>query len=237
MKNNFKKIKKYIVIFLIVYLAIFLVGIVDKFLIFPWIIHFFGLIYLGFIASFVFAVWLGIYSGNNYKRRWFLPVVGVLAYFCLFFLALQIFSLFYVNIFEFILTSDYTVDIAIIISLAIIAAVHSFAIRVVSRLKIAVVIRVFLIAIVVVSIAAPVGIFLNKRYCPTYYKYPDFIIKKMHWDSPQEWYGPFDQMSGYFVAEPWGAYYTYTDEEGNDWYYTIYYDESGWVRDIRMTIR
>ncbi len=237
MKKIPNKIIKIFVLLLKVYLAIFLVGLIERILIFLWISHLIILIFLGFIASFVFAVWLGIYAGKDCKRRWFYPVVGVLIYFCLFFLALQAFTSFFANIFYLILSSDFIIDIVIIISVAIIVAVLTFIIRVVSKWKTAVVIRAVLIIIAVVSLSVPVGVFLNKRYCPTYYKYPDFIIREMDFESIQKWYGTFDQMSSPSAYEHWGAYYTYTDEQGNDWYYTIYYGEFGWVRDIRMEIR
>lgn len=237
MKKIPKKIKKIVVILLITYLAIFLVGIIEIRLIFPWLMHIWMLPYLGFIASFVIAIWLGIYSGNDSKRRWFLPIVGVLGYFCLFFLAVQMYTLCVGNLLDFILSSGFAMDIVIIILGEVIISVLTFFIRVISKWKTAVVIKAALITIAVVSFSVPVGAFLNKRYCPTYYKYPDFIIKEMGWDSVQKWYGTFDQMCNPFAYERWGAYYTYTDEQGNDWYYAIYYDDSGWVRDIRMEIR
>lgn len=229
MKKIPKKIIKNFIIFLKIYLAIFLLGIIEKCFIVPWVISVFVLYYGGYAASFVFAVWLGIYAGNDYKRRWFYPVVGVLVYFCLFFLALFTFNTFYD-------IPPINEDGVIIISVAMIIAVLSFVIRLLSKWKIAVVIRAVLITIVTVAVTVPVGVFLNKRYCPTYYKYPDFIIREMGWDSIQKWYGTFDQMSSPSDYERWGAYYTYTDEQGNCWYYTIYYEEFGWVRDIRMEI-
>ncbi len=236
MKKIPNKLIKIFVLLLKVYLAIFLVGLIERIFIFPWISHLIILIFLGFIASFVFAVWLGIYAGKDCKRRWFYPVVGVLIYFCLFFLALQAFTSFFANIFYLILSSDVIMDIVIIISAAIIVAVLTFIIRVVSKWKTAVVIRAVLITIAVVSLSVPVGVFLNKRYCPTYYKYPDFIIREMGFESIQKLYGTFDQMNNPSAYERWGAYNTYTDEQGNDWYYTIYYGEFGRVRDIRMEI-
>ncbi len=58
----------------------------------------------------------------------------------------------------------------------------------------------------------------------------------MGFESIQKLYGTFDQMNNPSAYERWGAYNTYTDEQGNDWYYTIYYGEFGRVRDIRMEI-
>ncbi len=76
---------------------------------------------------------------------------------------------------------------------------------------------------------------LREKYCTTYYKYPDELIRNMDWHSIQKWYGSFDQMSNHLLYSYWGAYYTYTDEQGNNWYYTIYFEEGG-VTDIRMEI-
>lgn len=232
MKKIPGKIKKNLIIFLIIYLAIFLLGFILRCLVVPWLIGVYVLFYGGHAASFVFAVWLGIYAGNDYKRRWFLPVVGVLVYFCLFFLAFLTYALFppIDNV-----EKEFIANIVIVISLAMIVAILSFVIKFLSKLKIAVVIRAVLITIVTVAVAVPVGVFLNKRYCPTYYKYPDFIIREMGWDSVQKWYGTFDQMSSPRDYERWGAYYTYTDEQGNGRYYTIYFEE-GKVMDIRMEI-
>lgn len=239
MKKIPKKIKKNFIIFLKIYLAIFLLGFIHRCFIVPWVLGIYILFFGGHVASFAFAVWLGIYAGNDYKRRWFFPVVGVLVYFCLFYLAFFTYTLF-IKIFDFPLhdeEKEFITNIVIVILLAMIIAVLSFVIRFLSKWKIAVVIRVVLITIVAVAVTVPVGIFLNKRYCPTYYKYPDFIIREMGWESVQRWYGTFDQMSSPYAYERMGAYYAYTDEQGNCWYYTIYYDGSGWVRDIRMTIR
>lgn len=239
MKKIPGKIKKNFIIFLKIYLVIFLLGIIHRCFIVPWVFGVYILFYGGHAASFVFAVWLGIYAENDYRRRWFYPIVGILVYFCLLFLALFVYTSF-AKLFGIPPQNDtdmeFITNIAIVIVVATIVAVLSFVIRLLSKWKIAIVIKAVLITIVIITVTVPVGAFLNKRYCPTYYKYPDFIIKEMGWDSIQKWYGTFDQMSSPSDYERWGAYYTYTDEQGNCWYYTIYYEEFGWVRDIRMEI-
>lgn len=239
MKKIPGKIKKFFIIFLKIFLAIFLLGIIHRCFIVPWVFGVYILFYGGNAASFVFAVWLGIYAGNDCKHRWFFPVVGILVYFCLLFLAFLTYTSF-AKMFDTLPHDDgekeFITNIVIVILVAMVIAVLSFVIRLLSKWKIAVVIRTVLITIVIIAVTVPVGVFFNKRYCPTYYKYPDFIIREMGWDSIQKWYGTFDQMSSPSDYERWGAYYTYTDEQGNCWYYTIYYEEFGWVRDIRMEI-
>lgn len=98
------------------------------------------------------------------------------------------------------------------------------------------------ISLIVVTVFAFRMVFVELRadwrekYCTTYYKYPDYIIREMDWDSIQKWYGPFDWKTNSLFYEYWGGYYAYTDEQGNDWYYIIYFME-GNVEDIRMEIR
>lgn len=63
----------------------------------------------------------------------------------------------------------------------------------------------------------------REKCCTTYYKYPDYIIREMDWDSIQKWYGSFDWKPSPLFYEYWGGYYAYMDEQGNDWYYTIHW--------------
>ena len=244
-----KKYIKNLIIVLEIYLAIFLLGLILRCFIVSWVLSIYVLFYGGHAASFVFAAWLGVYAGNNYKRRWFFPIVGVLVYYILFYLIFVTFTLA-----DFNLSPNNTGDIkvsksngsvvdikedlanfiennVIVISVAMMIAVLSFIIRLLTKWKIAVVIRAVLIAVVVAAVTVPVGVALNKRYCPTYYKYPDFFIEGNTISMVKDFFGEFD-IKRDFVC----AYYTYTDEEGNSWYYTMYYEEGGVIRKIQMEI-
>lgn len=231
-----KKTTKIFIILLSFYLTIFLVSIIEEPLVIPWVFTLYLLFYGGYVLGFVFAGWLGIYSGNNYKRRWFLPIVGVFVYFCLFFLTLKVFMFFRTDLFPIPpsgdLEKEFIVNNIIVISVTIMISVLSFVIRLLSKWKIAVVIRAVLIAIVTIAIAVPVGISLNKRYCPTYYKYPDFFIKGSRISTVRDCFGEFDINEDFMCA-----YYAYTDEQENRWYYTMRYNmEGGVVETISMEI-
>ncbi len=225
-----KKIIRNFSIFLLIYLTLFLLGIITKFFIVPWVFSILVLFYGGYVAIFVVAVCLGIYAANNYKRRWFLPVVGILAYFCLFQIALFTFNTFYIPPVNAESRQEYAANVVIIILLAMIVSMLSFAIKLLLKLKSSVVIKAFLITAVTVAVVIPVGIFLNKRYCPTYYKYPDFFITGNFRSTVQQFFGEFDINSDSMCA-----YYAYTDEHGNCWYYTMYH-EDGVIKTICLEI-
>lgn len=58
---------------------------------------------------------------------------------------------------------------------------------------------------------------LNRLLCPTYFLYPDFLIETMKlWEIEQIW-GEFD-----IKYNRTGAYYIYTDDEGQRHYYIVY---------------
>lgn len=59
------------------------------------------------------------------------------------------------------------------------------------------------------------------------------MIRGMRSEAIQNYFGTFDCYHD--SSAGWGAYYVYTDEEGNPWYYTIYF-EDGMAVDIRMEI-
>lgn len=61
---------------------------------------------------------------------------------------------------------------------------------------------------------------LNRLLCPTYFLYPDFLIETMKfWEIEQIW-GEFD-----LKYNEMGAYYIYTDDEGQRHYYIMYSDD------------
>ena len=188
-----KKYIKNLIIVLEIYLAIFLLGLILRCFIVSWVLSIYVLFYGGHAASFVFAAWLGVYAGNNYKRRWFFPIVGVLVYYILFYLIFVTFTLA-----DFNLSPNDAEDMnfiennVIVISVAMMIAVLSFIIRLLTKWKIAVVIRAVLIAVVVAAVTVPVGVALNKRYCPTYYKYPDFFIEGNTISMVKDFFGEFD---------------------------------------------
>lgn len=102
------------------------------------------------------------------------------------------------------------------------------------KLKAKVWVRMLIISIIVVCIIFPIGIIMNKIYCPTYYKYPDTIINSMTYRWVEKIYGKFDI---HVYEEGICAYYAYTDEQGNRWYYTMYHDDfDGDIKKISMEI-
>lgn len=226
-----KKYIKNLIIVLEIYLAIFLLGLILRCFIVSWVLSIYVLFYGGHAASFVFAAWLGVYAGNNYKRRWFFPIVGVLVYYVLFYLIFVTFTLA-----DFNLSPNDAEDMnfiennVIVISVAMMIAVLSFIIRLLTKWKIAVVIRAVLITAVVAAVTVPVGVALNKRYCPTYYKYPDFFIDGNLTSIVKDFFGEFDIATDYKCA-----YYAYTDEQGNSWYYTMFH-EDGVIKSISMEV-
>lgn len=80
---------------------------------------------------------------------------------------------------------------------------------------------VWLIIIVIASNAFVLYV-LNRILCPTYYKYPDFMIRNMRQGEIEETFGEFDIEHNLF-----GAYYIYTDSNGERQYYIIYFNEPG----------
>lgn len=202
----------------------------------------FAIFYIIFWVFMVFTPVLligsGIYAGFSIKRRWFYPSLG---YFVCLLVYDGIFmhtSLCVVETFSPILMELFKTGWIVLL---IISHVVMFVIAVMRRKGkrwISILISVVLITVTVFAFRTA---FIDLRedwrekYCTTYYKYPDYIIRKMDWDSIQKWYGTFDQGSNNLFYRDWGAYYTYTDEQGNCWYYTIYFEE-GKVMDIRMEI-
>lgn len=189
----------------------------------------------------VILIGSGIYAGFFIKKRWFYPV---LVYFicCMVIYEGIIMHTFLQDIIAFgiypILMEWFKTGWILLLVIShvimfVIAIMRSKGKRWVSILIsiILIAITVFAFRIVFVELRAD----WREKYCTTYYKYPDYIIREMYWDSIQKWYGTFDQVEDPLSLRCWGAYYAYTDEQGNDWYYTIHFLE-GEVEDIRMEI-
>lgn len=207
----------------------FLLGSLD------FILIIYSLAFIAVIIDLFLAIGLGIYSGFNIKKRWFLPIIGCIVFLLLFKAAECI--TYSVLIGEWVFAGVlYIMKFEIIVrciwmTLSMLAMFVTVIMRGKKSCWIRVLTSVALIMVVILSW----GIGLNREYCPTYYKYPDYIIKEVleYWDSIESVFGEFDiSEEGYFA---YGGYYTYTDEQGNDWYYTIYFEE-GRVNDIRMEI-
>lgn len=171
------------------------------------------------------AIGLGIYSGFNIKKRWFLSMIESAVFYALFKAAesLLITGGLIIMKFEIIV-------LCIWMTLSMLAMV----VTVIMRGKKSCWIRVLASFVLIVAVTLSWGIGLNREYCPTYYKYPDYIIKELLlWDEIEFLFGEFDILKKGYAA--YGGYYAYTDEQGNDWYYTIHFLE-GEVVDIRMEI-
>ena len=82
--------------------------------------------------------------------------------------------------------------------------------------------RKIVITLLVVILLIANLLLLKNIICPTYYKYPDFIIEDMTKYMIEERYGEFDIEGNLF-----GAYYIYTDKEDMPHYYIIYFDDLG----------
>ncbi len=171
------------------------------------------------------AIGLGIYSGFNIKKRWFLPIIECFAFYVLFKSAEWLFMR------ELIIMKFEVIVLCIWLTLSLLA----MFVTVIMRRKDPFWIRILVSFVLIVVVFLSWGVSLNKKYCPTYYKYPDYIIKEVlaYWDSIQSVFGEFDLVKKGYLA--YGAYYAYTDEQGNSWYYTIHFEE-GDVKDIRMEI-
>lgn len=170
------------------------------------------------------AIGLGIYSGFHIKKRWFLTIIECSAFYVLFKAA------------EWFLLGDLIIMKFEIIVLCIWMTLSMLAmfVTVIMRGKKACWVRVLVSLVLILVVTFSWGIGLNREYCPTYYKYPDFIIKEMLLRYEIEsLFGEFDIFQKGYVA--YGGYYAYTDEQGNDWYYMIHFLE-GDVTDIRMEI-
>ncbi len=184
------------------------------------------------------AIGLGIYSGFNLKKRWFLPMIECIVFFILFKVAERI--TFFVLIKAMSLHSiigplHIAVFEIIVLCIWLTLSLLAMFVTVIMRRKDPFWIRILVSFVLIVVVFLSWGVSLNKKYCPTYYKYPDYIIKEVlaYWDSIQSVFGEFDLVKKGYLA--YGAYYAYTDEQGNSWYYTIHFEE-GDVKDIRMEI-
>ncbi len=188
------------------------------------------LILIAIIIEPFLVIGLGIYSGFNIKKRWFLAIIECIAFFVLFKATEWFFE-----------TRTYEIPLSIakfeIIMLCICLTLSLLAmfVTVIMRRKESCWIRILVSSLLIIVVSLSWGIGLNKKYCPTYYKYPDYIIKEVltYWDSIEFVFGEFDIKNEQYYG--YGAYYAYTDEQGNCWYYTIYFDE-GKVMDICMEI-
>ena len=170
------------------------------------------------------AIGLGIYSGFNIKKRWFLPIIESSVFYVLFKAAE------WLLLGELIIMKFEIIVLFIWMTLSILA----MFVTVLMRGKKAFWIRVLSSFALIVVVIFSLGIGLNREYCPTYYKYPDYIIKELLlWDEIEFLFGEFDIFKEGYAA--YGGYYAYTDKQGNDWYYTIHFLE-GDVLDIRMEI-
>ncbi|MGN0324715.1 MAG: hypothetical protein ACI4DW_00285 [Lachnospiraceae bacterium] len=211
----------------------FLLGILDFNYIYP----------LAFIAVIIepfLAIRLGIYAGFKIKKRWFLPIIECIVFFLLFkiveYIAFCVLidptEKWWLYMYEILYIPEYEIIVLCFwMSLSLLA----MFITVLMRGKKTNWIRILISIVLIVFVISSWGIGLNKKYCPTYYKYPDYIIKEVleRRDCIESVFGEFDFFERGYAA--YGGYYAYTDEQGNDWYYTIHFLE-GDVQDIRMEI-
>lgn len=170
------------------------------------------------------AIGVGIYSGFNIKQRWFLAIIECIVFYVLFKAA------------EWYMMGDLIIMQFEIVALCVLVTLSLLAmfITVIMRRKEPCWIRILVSFVLIIIVSLSWGIGLNRKYCPTYYKYPDYIIKEMLlWDEIEVLFGEFDIFKNGYVAS--GGYYAYTDDQGNCWYYMIYFEE-GDVVDIRMEI-
>lgn len=180
----------------------------------------------------------GVYAGFYMKRRWFYPALG---YFVCLIVYNRIFMHTYLCVIETFMPILMELFKTVWIVLLVISYVIMSVIAIMRRKGkgwINILVSISLIAVTVFAFRmafVELRADWREKYCTTYYKYPDHIIREMDWDSIQKWYGPFDWKTSPLFYEYWGGYYAYTDEQGNDWYYTIYFLE-GDVEDIRMEI-
>lgn len=186
----------------------------------------------------VLLIGSGIYAGFSIKRRWFYPALGYFV--CLlvydgifmhtFLCVVEIFSPILMELFK---TGWIVLLVISYVIMFVIAIMRRKGKRWINILisMILITLTVFAFRIAFIEIRDD----WREKYCTTYYKYPDYIIREMDWESIEKWFGPFDQSGNPLSYRSWGAYYTYTDEQGNDRYYTIYFEE-GDVMDIRMEI-
>lgn len=208
----------------------FLLGILDCKYIYP----------LAFIAVIIepfLAIGLGIYAGFKIKKRWFLPIIECIVFFLLFKVAEHIaicvlIREWWFNIYEILHIPEYEI---IVLCLWISLSLLSMFVTVLMRGKKTSWIRILISIVLIVGVISAWVIGLNRRYCPTYYKYPDYIIMEVleRRDCIESVFGEFDFFVEGYAA--YGGYYAYTDEQGNAWYYTIHFLE-GAVLDIRMEI-
>lgn len=179
------------------------------------------------------AIGLGIYSGFNLKKRWFLPIIECIVFFVLFEVAerIAVYVLIKVAEWDLYVPEFEMIVLCIWLTLSLLA----MFVTVIMRRKGPCWIRISVSIVLIIAVFLSWGISLNRKYCPTYYKYPDYIIKEVltYWDDIESVFGEFDIKNG--PRYGYGAYYSYTDEQGNSWYYTIYFAE-GEAVDIRMEI-
>lgn len=180
-----------------------------------------------------FAIGIGIYSGFHIKRKWYWGIMECVIFYALF------------KITEYCAIGVFVImkfEIVVLCTLMILSLLAMF-VTVIMRRKKPFLIRILLSFVLLIVVLLPLGVVLNKLYCPTYYKYPDYIIKELlpYWGDVESVFGGFDitgksaYVAGRYGLFFYGGYYAYTDEQGNDWYYTIYYEE-GPVREIFMEI-
>lgn len=188
----------------------------------------------------VLLIGSGIYAGFSIKKRWFYPALGYLVCCILIFDGIFMHtSLSFVEMVFYPILTEW-IRIGWIV-LLVISYVLMFVIAIMRRKGkrwINILISMILIAVTVFAFRIAfieLREDFREKYCTTYYKYPDYIIREMGWNSIQKWFGPFDLSGDRLSYRSWGAYYTYMDEQGNGWYYTIYFEE-GDVMDIRMEI-
>lgn len=206
--------------------------------------------YIYFIAvimgSFL-AIGLGVYAGFKTNKRWFVPIIQCIVFRVLFKMVAYIvfvcgspsgerwsfahemllwlkYDILHIPTYEIIMLCFW-------MSLSLLAMFVTVIIRGKKLRRIRILVSIVLIAVVISSW----GIGLNRKYCPTFYKYPDYIVKEVLEirDDIEAVYGEFDFWEEGYDA--YGGYYAYTDKQGSDWYYTIHFLE-GDVFDIYMEI-
>ena len=181
--------------------------------------------FIAVILESFLAIGLGIYSGFNIKKRWFLGITECIVFYVLFK----------------VVECDYFMGDLIIMQFEIVAlcvlmtlSLLAMFVTVIMRRKESCWIRILVSFLLIIVVSLSWGIGLNRKYCPTYYKYPDYIIKELLlWDEIEFLFGEFDILKEGYVT--YGGYYAYTDDQGNCWYYVIYFEE-GDVVDTRMEI-
>ena len=172
-----------------------------------------------------FAIGLGIYSGFHIKRKWYWGIMECVIFYALFKITEYCaFGVFVIMKFE-----------IVVLCILMILSLLAMFVTVIMKRKEPFLIKILVSFVLVIVVLFSCGVGLSKKYCPTYYKYPDYAIKEVfkHWGSVQFVFGKFDIIKEGWAA--YGGYYAYTDKQGNDWYYTIYFEEGDAV-DIRMEI-